>query len=288
MRGIHDYLCQTLYYDTAAYESYQQTGDYRIFCSAGAILPGTVGSGVVCEGYAKGFKVLCDQLGIPCVLIGGTVVQNNVREGHMWNGVQIGGRWYLVDATWDDKVDTISYQYFLAGDTFGNRVSSGNFGGSDPGGSTIFTYPYLETQGISYCDTVAHIYEAVETAAPACTTEGYTLYQCSACGASYKETVPALSHDYQVQSTVAATCTAGGYTVYACSRCGTPIREMPFRPWDMIIGCRALRLPPVRRGAIRYMPAAGAQTPIQEIPSRPWVTTTYRPRTAPPALRRES
>lgn len=220
VRGIHDYLCQTLYYDTAAYESYQQTGDYRIFCSAGAILPGTVGSGVVCEGYAKGFKVLCDQLGIPCVLIGGTVVQNNVREGHMWNGVQIGGRWYLVDATWDDKVDTISYQYFLAGDTFGNRVSSGNFGGSDPGGSTIFTYPYLETQGISYCDTVAHIYEAVETAAPACTTEGYTLYQCSACGASYKETVPALSHDYQVQSTVAATCTADGYTVYACSRCG--------------------------------------------------------------------
>ena len=102
VRGIHDYLCQTLYYDTAAYESYQQTGDYRIFCSAGAILPGTVGSGVVCEGYAKGFKVLCDQLGIPCVLIGGTVVQNNVREGHMWNGVQIGGRWYLVDATWDD------------------------------------------------------------------------------------------------------------------------------------------------------------------------------------------
>lgn len=99
VRGIHDYLCQTLYYDTAAYESYQQTGDYRIFCSAGAILPGTVGSGVVCEGYAKGFKVLCDQLGIPCVLIGGTVVQNNVREGHMWNGVQIGGRWYLVDAT---------------------------------------------------------------------------------------------------------------------------------------------------------------------------------------------
>ena len=52
-----------------------------------------------------------------------------------------------------------------------------------------------------------------KTAAPACTTEGYTLYQCSACGASYKETAPALSHDYQVQSTVAATCTAGGYTV---------------------------------------------------------------------------
>ena len=75
------------------------------------------------------------------MLIGGTVVQNNVREGHMWNGVQIGGRWYLVDATWDDKADTISYQYFLAGDTFSNRVSSGNFGGSDPGGSTIFTYP---------------------------------------------------------------------------------------------------------------------------------------------------
>ena len=90
-------LCTTI---RRAYESYQQTGDYRIFCSAGAILPGNGGKRRgPARGTRKDLRCSVDQLGIPCVLIGGTVVQNNVREGHMWNGVQIGGRWYLVDAT---------------------------------------------------------------------------------------------------------------------------------------------------------------------------------------------
>ena len=226
VRGIHDYLCDTLYYDSASYSNYTQTGDYRIFCSAGAILPGSVGTGVVCEGYAKGFKVLCDQMGIPCVCIGGTVTQNGVTEGHMWNGVQIGGKWYLVDATWDDKDTSISYQYFLAANTFSNRVSSGNFGGSASGASTIFVYPYLETQGIVYCDAMGHDYDGEGTVtAPTCTEPGYTEHTCSVCGISYRDSeTEALGHDYQVTKSevTAPTCTSGGYTTitYTCSRCG--------------------------------------------------------------------
>lgn len=231
-RGIHDYLCDTLYYDSDSYAggAYEQSGDYRIFCSAGAILPGTVGAGVVCEGYAKGFKVLCDQLGIPCALIGGTVTQSGVREGHMWNGVQIGGKWYLVDATWDDKDTYISYDYFLAGNTFSNRVSSGNFGGSPAGASTIFTYPALETGG-SYCALTGHDYTGPGTVVPAtCTTGGYTEYICSRCGDPYRNNeTAALGHAYATRVT-AATCTAGGYTEYTCSRGDSSYRDNETAP----------------------------------------------------------
>ena len=63
--------------------------------------------GPVCEGYARAFKVLCDRLGIPCVLVDGTCNDG----GHMWNYVQMEDyHWYAVDVTWNDPVDRdISY-----------------------------------------------------------------------------------------------------------------------------------------------------------------------------------
>lgn len=58
----------------------------------------------VCEGYARAFKVLCDDMNIPCILMSGNVVdENGDRGGHMWNYVQMeDGKWYVMDVTWDD------------------------------------------------------------------------------------------------------------------------------------------------------------------------------------------
>lgn len=59
----------------------------------------------VCEGYAKAFKVLCDRLGIPCILVIGDAgpTPSTATEAHMWNLVQMDDeRWYAVDVTWDD------------------------------------------------------------------------------------------------------------------------------------------------------------------------------------------
>ena len=68
-------------------------------------LAGTSGTvAPVCEGYARAFKVLCDELEIPCVLTEG-VAKATVEDaggGHMWNYVQIDGGWYAVDVTWND------------------------------------------------------------------------------------------------------------------------------------------------------------------------------------------
>ena len=53
--------------------------------------------GPVCEAYSRAFKVLCDESGIPCVLVDG-----DAGGPHMWNYVQLDGAWYGVDVTWND------------------------------------------------------------------------------------------------------------------------------------------------------------------------------------------
>ena len=72
----------------------------------------------LCEGYSKAFMYFCQALDIPCVCVGGFAR----GEGHMWNKVQLDGKWYNVDCTWDDPVtDTgesvIRWDYFLKSDS---------------------------------------------------------------------------------------------------------------------------------------------------------------------------
>lgn len=65
----------------------------------------------VCEGYARAFKAVMDELGINCILVQGVhQYDGELAVNHMWNYVEItdsaaaraGGRWYAVDATLDD------------------------------------------------------------------------------------------------------------------------------------------------------------------------------------------
>ncbi len=70
-------------------------------------LKGSTGTnGPVCEGYARAFKYLCDEKGIPCVLVDGNAKNkaDSAGEAHMWNYVKLGEQWYAVDVTWNDPV----------------------------------------------------------------------------------------------------------------------------------------------------------------------------------------
>ena len=77
----------------------------------------------VCEGYAKAFKILCDRFGIGCALVSGNGMTSASSGGpHMWNYVRMpDGKWYGVDATWDDGYFLQDgtpfpyYTYFLIG-----------------------------------------------------------------------------------------------------------------------------------------------------------------------------
>lgn len=152
LKDIHDYICRNAYYDSA-----DNSGASH---SSGAFFVGS--KGLVCEGYAKAFKVLCDEFNIPCVCVGGiadTSTLNN--KPHMWNYVQMDdGAWYLVDTTWDDQESKIYDTYFLAGwssDGFYEKVSEERVEKTDfsSTGYMNFVYPVLSNE--SYIPSVKTI-----------------------------------------------------------------------------------------------------------------------------------
>lgn len=114
IRYVHNYLIDTVEYDVNA-----GTGIRDIYGTL-------INQKAVCEGYAKAFKYIMDELEIPCILVCGTATNSvGVTENHAWNYVQIDGVWYAVDVTWDDPIirgellgdlpDDIRYGYFLNG-----------------------------------------------------------------------------------------------------------------------------------------------------------------------------
>lgn len=103
---IHRQVCEIATYDESMPEGMGCRNAYQTLFGTHL---------VVCEGYAKAFKALCDKESIPCLLVDGQGIVNGHGEPHMWNLVQMeNGQWYLVDCTWDDQ-DTIRTNYLLAG-----------------------------------------------------------------------------------------------------------------------------------------------------------------------------
>ena len=139
IKMVHDYLIDTIDYESTL----SKENIYNIY---GAL----VNRECVCEGYARAFKYLLDELDIPCVMIIGTATNSQGNtENHAWNYVQLNGNWYAVDTTWDDPViigggtasEESKYKYFLVGADVMNQdhSSSGQF---TEGGKT-FSYPNL-------------------------------------------------------------------------------------------------------------------------------------------------
>ncbi|MDD6808416.1 MAG: hypothetical protein PUD72_08270 [Oscillospiraceae bacterium] len=62
-----------------------------------------------CDGYTAAYMICMDLLGIPS--------KAYTTSTHIFNCVQISGKWYVVDATWDDQTDYgfIYTRYFLTG-----------------------------------------------------------------------------------------------------------------------------------------------------------------------------
>lgn len=72
----------------------------------------------VCEGYARALAIFLKAENIPCELVAG--------GAHEWLEVNIDGKWYHVDATWDDTVaNSYGTHYFLMrnDEEFGTTLS---------------------------------------------------------------------------------------------------------------------------------------------------------------------
>lgn len=108
LQYIHDFICQNIHYDKL-----KKPYSHEII--------GPLGQGVgVCEGIAKSVKILCDALGIWCMI---ALSENNPEKGikyrHAWNIVKINGKYYHFDATFDNTLgndDLIRYDYFMLSD----------------------------------------------------------------------------------------------------------------------------------------------------------------------------
>ena len=112
--AIHDWICQKAYYSE---NGRTNPSGYPETHTAYPIFGVNQDGGVVCEGYAKAYKILCDQMQLKCMLVTGTAGSDDNYEAHMWNKVEMSdGNWYVVDATWDDQNTGLRYDYFLCGE----------------------------------------------------------------------------------------------------------------------------------------------------------------------------
>ena len=93
--AVHDYLIKNCVYGFP--EEQQDAYDaYGVLVSHKA----------VCDGYAEAFFMLMTCLDIPCDIVVGTAD----GDLHAWNQVELNGKWYNIDLTWDDAVpDMESY-----------------------------------------------------------------------------------------------------------------------------------------------------------------------------------
>ena len=139
IKMVHDYLVDSISYDS----SLSKENIYNIY---GAL----VNRECVCEGYARAFKYLLDELDIPCVMVIGTGTNSQGEtENHAWNYVQLNGTWYAVDSTWDDPVvigggsasEESRYKYFLVGREIIDQDHSPS--GQFTEGGKVFSYPNL-------------------------------------------------------------------------------------------------------------------------------------------------
>lgn len=105
---IHDFICGNVRYDKL-----KKPYSHEII--------GPLGHGVgVCEGIAKTVKILCDALGIWCIIaVSEANPDKGVKYRHAWNIVRIQGREYHLDATFDNTLSrggVLRHDYFNLGD----------------------------------------------------------------------------------------------------------------------------------------------------------------------------
>ena len=139
IRIVHDYLIDNVAYD----RSFNKDNIYNAYGALGNKF-------AVCEGYARAFKYIMDEMNIPCIIVCGTAINSRgEKENHAWNYVKVENRWYAVDVTWDDPIilgggtltNEIRYAHFLVGRSklFENHTEDGFIIGE----TYSFKYPRL-------------------------------------------------------------------------------------------------------------------------------------------------
>ena len=248
LQGYKDEICDLVAYnnDAAAGNfSYNYGNPWQLLW----VFDGDDTTKVVCEGYSKAFKYLCDKSdfdsNIRCILVSGTMDGGEGAGNHMWNIVKKGdGYNYLVDVTncdegtigapdqlflkrtdelyTDDKGTEFGYLFHLDGGDIEYIYSDDTLG-------------YYTQEELSLGE-VQHVHNMTKTDAKAatCTENGNIEYwTCSECGRIYSDAegteeitledtvVKAAGHKLEKTEAKDATCTENGNIAFwTCSECG--------------------------------------------------------------------
>jgi transglutaminase-like putative cysteine protease len=125
IKALHDYVADRVAYDVASY----RRGDYGPQ-DAETVFRRRLS---VCAGYANLLAALAEAAGEKVVVVGGDARSDGADvtgEGHAWNAARVGGRWVLLDATWNAG--------YIDGERFVKQYTT----------NYLFTPP--EVQGVSH------------------------------------------------------------------------------------------------------------------------------------------
>jgi transglutaminase-like putative cysteine protease len=112
-KALHDWVADRVAYDAAAYLQNRVT---QADADPQTVFTTRVG---VCAGYAKLLEALGKAAGLDVVYVVGDARDKRspvAGQGHAWNAVRLGAKWYLADPTWDAGS--------LRGDAFEKAYSS--------------------------------------------------------------------------------------------------------------------------------------------------------------------
>ena len=103
IKAIHDYIINNTDYDTLKTNNIKDE-TYKSNTAYGVLIQGYG----ICSGYSDAMKIFLDKFNIINYKI------NN--DEHIWNLVQLNGKWYHLDLTWDDPISNKNItrdNYFL-------------------------------------------------------------------------------------------------------------------------------------------------------------------------------
>ncbi len=120
--AIHNKICADTFYEWDA-ENIPSTKSHAH--NIVGVMDGIETTGSVCEGYAKTFQYILNNIGIENIYVTG----ESKEQPHAWNYVKLGGEWRAIDVTWDDTSETSGengYWYFgVAKDAFAQTHTPG-------------------------------------------------------------------------------------------------------------------------------------------------------------------
>ncbi|HEX2945727.1 MAG TPA: transglutaminase domain-containing protein [Clostridia bacterium] len=138
--AIHDYIIKNAKVDNTA--DLSTISPASSFTAYGCLVLGLA----TCEGYSKAVKLLFDLTGMECSLAYGEAYGDGSKlTPHYWNIVNIGGRYYHLDVTFDDPVsneNTLTYYHFNLTDKDMSRLCKWENAGYPACNSTELNYYY--------------------------------------------------------------------------------------------------------------------------------------------------